>query len=523
MYDLLAKLPNLFAIKDMGHGLIIGLLLMLVFSIKWQLAFLRTLPAVSMVCSLLALSLGLVYLIFPNYIDHAEPAVAVIGQIVAIGGQAYPSGADWQFNGLVYGPGLYLINALGTQLFDPVVGSKVPSVLSYILSLILLWWLLPTTFARSMLVLTYLFYEFSFWNRPEAHLLFLSVLGIALIERSRVMSITGMGLLAGIATSLKFTGFLFFVPMVFWLLLQKNNWYQLLLAVFLGISLAIFPYALPSFSYYNHVAYIQTLATQTLESSLFLSNLAYTVFSLIPIVWLWSSQRHVTSNKHLGFVILLDAFIELLICIAASKPGAGPHHLLPEIPIKIWLVHQLTLSNAVIVGRAQRFMGLVMFTLSIYYISYGFPKFLRIHYISKEYFHEQFQAKDELKNILENYPYPLMGVSDDLHANYSLSFFRPYAFSSAYSKYLDPVAYMEVNFTLGVDDHLFVERMQSCTYPSIVLPAHGIPFSLSSFYFKDKRQLFSNNLRSAFASKYKLVKHGRFYDVYTCSELKKEE
>ena len=89
MYDLLAKLPNLFAIKDMGHGLIIGLLLMLVFSIKWQLAFLRTLPAVSMVCSLLALSLGLVYLIFPNYIDHAEPAVAVIGQIVAIGGQAY--------------------------------------------------------------------------------------------------------------------------------------------------------------------------------------------------------------------------------------------------------------------------------------------------------------------------------------------------------------------------------------------------------------------------------------------------
>jgi hypothetical protein len=117
---------NLLAIKDMGHGLIIGWIVMMVCPVFVQLRLLRTLPYVSAISFALALSLGAVYLLYPNYFDHAEPTVAVIGQIVAAGGQAYPQGADWQFNGLVYGPSLYLLNAIGTQLFDPILGSSCP-------------------------------------------------------------------------------------------------------------------------------------------------------------------------------------------------------------------------------------------------------------------------------------------------------------------------------------------------------------------------------------------------------------
>ena len=81
---------NLLAIKDIGHGLIIGLVVMIVVPIYFQLKLLRLLPALSVLCFALALSTGLAYLIYPNYFDHAEPTVAVIGQIVASGGQAYP-------------------------------------------------------------------------------------------------------------------------------------------------------------------------------------------------------------------------------------------------------------------------------------------------------------------------------------------------------------------------------------------------------------------------------------------------
>ena len=509
---------NLLAIKDMGHGLIIGLVVMIVVPIYFQLKLLRLLPALSVLCFALALSTGLAYLIYPNYFDHAEPTVAVIGQIVASGGQAYPQGTDWQFNGLIYGPGLYLLNALGTQLFDPILGSKLPGVLSYGMGLSLIWWLLPSAIPRLMLVLIYLFYEFGFWNRPEAHLLFLSALGIALIARPKTWTVLGLGLLAGLATTFKFTGFLFFIPLVFARLIEGNSWRPLPFAVLLGLGIACLPYALPAFSFHNHLAYIQLLATQTLSVSLMQSNVAYAVFSLLPVVWLWASQRDHPQHRQLGLIILVDSVIELLVCIAASKPGAGPHHLLPGLPIKIWLVHQLTFKNNDEKSRAFRFFGLVVLVMSIYYVSYGYPKFLRVHLVSFESISRQFLAKRELKQLIQNNPSPLIGVSDDKHENYSLSFYRPYAFTPDYKSKLDPVAFMEVNYTLEVDDSLFAEKIRACIYKSIILPAQGSPFELSNLYFKYKKPLFTDKLKSIFTSSYKLLRSGQFYDVYVCSK-----
>ena len=508
---------NLLAIKDMGHGLIIGAVVMMITPIYLQLKLLRTLPALSAVCFVLTLSTGFGYLIYPNYFDHAEPAVAVIGQIVAAGGQAYPQGTEWQFNGLIYGPGLYLLNAMGTQLFDPIFGSKLPGVLSYVMGLSLLWWLLPSALPRAMLVLIYLFYEFGFWNRPEAHLLFLSALGIALIARPQHWTLLGLGLLAGLATTFKFTGFLFFIPLFLARLIEGNSWRSLPYAVLLGTGITCIPYLLPAFSFHNHLAYIQLLATQTLSADLMQSNLAYVFFSLLPVVWLWASQRDHPQYRQIGLIILADTVIEILICIAASKPGAGPHHLLPGLPIKIWLVHQLTGKNKAKNARAFHFLGLVLFVMSIYYVSYGFPKFLRVHLVSSELIWRQVQAKQELIKLIQNNPGPLIGVSDDKHENYALSFYRPYAFAPDYKSKLDPVAFMEVNYTLEVDDSLFAKNIRACSYKSIILPSQGEPFGLSNLYFKYKKPLFTDNLKSTFASNYKLLTHGQFYDVYICS------
>ena len=215
---------------------------------------------------------------------------------------------------------------------------------------------------------------------------------------------------------------------------------------------------------------------------------------------------------------MVDAAIELLVCVAASKPGAGPHHLLPGLPLKIWLVHQLTYKDNNEYSRAYRFLGLVVFVMSIYYVSYGYPKFLRVHLGSYESIWRQIQAKQELQQLIQNHPNSLVGVSDDKHENYSLSFYRPYAFGPNYRDLLDPVAFMEVNYTLEVDDGLFAEKIRTCTYRSIILPAKGEPFDLSNLYFKYKKPLFTDNLKLTFASNYKLLKHGQFYDIFMCSK-----
>jgi hypothetical protein len=505
---------NLLAIKDMGHGLIIGSTVMMVCPAVVQLRLLRSLPYLSAISFALALSLGAVYLIYPNYFDHAEPTVTVIGQIVAAGGQAYPQGTDWQFNGLVYGPGLYLLNAIGTQLFDPILGSKLPGVLSYSFGLLLLWWFLPSPIPRAMLVLTYLFYEFGFWNRPESHLLFLTALGVALVTRPQKWTLLCLGILAGVATTFKFTGFLFFVPFALVVSFQKINWPKLLFAGILGISVAWLPYALPVFNFYNHFAYIQTLATQTLSASILQSNLAYAFFSFLPVIWLWFTQRNNLQARGIGLIILVDVVIEILVCIAASKPGAGPHHLLPGLPIKIWLVHQLTQNPVLASGRAYRFIGLVVFVMTSYYLCYGYQKFLRVHLISVDFVNKQLAAKQELINLINKNQNVFLAVSDEKHVNYSLSFYRPYAFGPNYRDKLDPVAFMEVNYTLKVDDALLKQKIKDCKYPSIFLPSIGQPFTLSNFY--TNRSLFTDDLRSTFNQSYKKTYEGKYYDVYIC-------
>jgi hypothetical protein len=285
--------------------------------------------------------------------------------------------------------------------------------------------------------------------------------------------------------------------------------------VLLGIGVASLPYALPVFSIDNHFAYIQLLATQTLSSGLMQSNIAYAAFSIFPVIWLWSSQRNHPEFRQLGMIILVDVFIELLVCIAASKPGAGPHHLLPGLPIKIWLVHQLTYKNKDFNARAYRFLGLVFFVMSIYFISYGYPKFLRVHLVSLDSYWRQVEAKQELIELVKKYPRPLIGVSGDKHENYSLSFYRPYAFGPTYRNNLDPVAFMEVNYTLKVDDALFIQQIKNCSYPSILLPAIGEPYSMTNFY--TNKPLFTDGLRSNFYASYKKSLAGKFYDVYTCS------
>jgi hypothetical protein len=367
------------------------------------------------------------------------------------------------------------------------------------------------------LVLIFFFSEFGFWNRPESYLLLLSTLSVALVLKSSSWGLLCTGLLAGIATTFKFTGFLFFIPVTFLLLMQGHSWRQLWLAIFAGLAVALAPYALSSFSFANHLAYVQSLASQTLSEGLFHRNLAYSLFSILPIAWLWTAMSKANSSKNnYGVMIMMVIVTEFLVCVLASKPGAGPHHLLPGLPIKLWLIHELSRSQEVTGHRSLRFLGLVLWSMSLYYIAYGYPKFLKNYFVSVDYLEGQYKARKEFHTWLKKFPNLYVGVTDIKHANYSLSFFRPYAFGPDYADKLDPVAFMEVSFTTNVDDRRFVSKIETCSYPHIILPANGQPFTLLNFY--TNKPLFSDELRRVFASEYRLIEKGTYFNVFECGK-----
>ena len=299
--------------------------------------------------------------------------------------------------------------------------------------------------------------------------------------------------------------------------MQGHSLRQLWVAIFAGLAVALAPYALSSFSLANHLAYVESLASQTLSEGLFHRNLAYSLFSILPIAWLWTGIARGTSSKnHYGVMIVVVTAIEFLGCVLASNPGAGPHHLLPGLPIKLWLIHELTRSQEVNGHRSVRFLGLVLWSMSLYYIAYGYPKFLKNYFVSLDYLEGQYKAKKEFQFLLNKFPNSYVGVTDSKHANYSLSFFRPYAFGPDYAERLDPVAFMEVSFTTKVDDRRFISKIETCSYPNIILPSNGQPFTLLNFY--TNKPLFSDELRSGFAREYRLIEKGTYFNIFACDK-----
>ena len=72
----------------------------------------------------------ILYLLYPNYIDHIQPQVASISWLLMQGHELYPDWTSSDVYGLAYGPILFLINGTALLLNPSIFASKLPGVLS---------------------------------------------------------------------------------------------------------------------------------------------------------------------------------------------------------------------------------------------------------------------------------------------------------------------------------------------------------------------------------------------------------
>jgi hypothetical protein len=159
------------------------------------------------------LILAFSYLFYPSYIDHVESTIATLGSIFLSGGQIYPELTVYSLHGLIYGPGLAEIQAVFQSLGLPVVmASKIPSVLAFAFSSIVLLLFLKNNLARSYLLFLLPFGLFMFWNRAEPFLVLLVALSlIAMAYANGLFAVFLIGIFAGFASSLKLHAALYVV------------------------------------------------------------------------------------------------------------------------------------------------------------------------------------------------------------------------------------------------------------------------------------------------------------------------
>jgi hypothetical protein len=409
-------------------------------------------------------------------------------------------------HGLLYGPGLSELQSLFLSFGMPVIfASKIPGVLALLVSVVLFGRIFQDNFARSYLVLLIPFGVFLFWNRAEPLFLLLIVLSISLLARSRN---TGTALLigcfAGFATCLKLHAMLYVFAAVVVVWQSELLTVKRCLAMTAGWLVTVFVAFSPSqVSPSNFVLYLELAGKHGISVSGLSRNLFCLAILFAPVIFL-TVTRTVKSRKQFILIAILFT-VELVVATIASKPGAGPHHLLPFIPINAFLILQMVRESP----HIER--SLMPFKFGILTISLGslFMLILLARQMCLQY-PLQLELKEEADSLADKYPGIVLGVSDS--ENYDYVFFRPLLEAKG-NRQIDYPAYMDLNFS-GVTDYRFVQTLRACKIRYLALPVYGEPFSIINSY--TGQPLFSQAVRASFGEYYTTIAETNHYRVYRC-------
>jgi hypothetical protein len=455
-------------------------------------------------------ALGLAYAFYPNFLDHAEPAMATLGMALMQGRPLYPPLDDYGFRGLLYGPlvaetqavAIYLGATLGG--LPVLLASKLAGVLAFLLASALFFRLAPGWgFARAYYLLFLLpFGILAFWNRCEPVLLLLVAASFWAADAcprriARPAALLILGLCAGLASGLKLHACLYIAPAAAIVLAQARI--SVAAALILGASAAgtflllFLPgnVSLPAF-----FGYLQLAAGHGLSGKLFLNNLVFLGALWSPLLVLPGGWRLLGKPPLLALGVL-----QLGVAVIASKPGAGIHHLLPFIPANALLFAAYAESSrnaaASLVWLAALLPGLAASALLAFYMARDWRTYDL--------------AGKELAQIQAKYPDLVMGAGG--------SSFYPYAFMRPMlalrgTPQVEYSSYMDLQL-IGVPDVPLQQAFESCQIKHLAIPRREPPFSMTTYY-SSTTPLFSDELREMFRRRFVKTGSGTWFDAYEC-------
>ena len=452
---------------------------------------------------------SVLYLFYPNFIDHLEPTITQITLIWMQGGDLYPPMDAQSMHGLLYGPALYWIQfpflALGN---DPILSSKLPSVIAFNIAWCLLFFTYKNTLAKAYLLLLLPFNLILFWNRAEPYFVLLVALAALIVERQPKYKVLLLGVLAGLASSLKAHGILYILPFLIFFGGHSLRTVAQFAVAFVVVCLSFFIDG--GTSLLQYFEYLKLATKHGISFAYLEKNLFFLLFAWIPIALTF---RCTTVSRYEAYRWTGVVLIEILVAIAGSKPGAGVHHLIPIVVLNSYL-YEIQLRK--IENIEARFLGIKigLAILALYVLSFVWKNIYDSEIKSASMIESQRQATLEIQNFAKEFPSLLMGVTDKENDNYSLTFLRPYLITSAAPQF-EYAGFMDLSYS-GVSDQAFVAFLTACQNKFIATPSHGVPFSIVNFY--TNQPLFSEGVQNAFRSHYKAHHRGAFFTVYACRE-----
>jgi hypothetical protein len=457
-----------------------------------------------------------------TFFDPAEPTITAVAWVFAKGQPLYPALDAPERYAHIYGPVLFMAHAAAFAVFGPcTLASKSIGVGAALTGLALAYVAFrkqagtaAALAATAACVLIYFCFDnVSYWTRSDPMLIAAVAAGLwaSCLRDWRASSIIA-GVALGLATNLKLTGPVYFLPMLA-LIASTHGLRAVASAAAIAVPVAGAPFLLPQVSLTHFREYFELSARNGLVPLRMRQNLEWAVFLSAPTAaWLWAARA---ARPGVSVRVLVDPFVPVLavavaiVIVVAAKPGAGPFHLLPFVPLFAYAVLRAPAEAWRRPIAAQVLAACILAALAM-----AVPR--QIVFVTTVMNRPLESAVAELRQFAAAHPRGRMAVG---YAGTSyLSFARPELVFRTDDYLLDAPAVQEHRLS-GLEIPLATRRaMDTCRIEYWLIPSGGEPFLVPGAYQPDgPREVFPPDFRAAFLARYERGGSTGQFDIWRCS------
>lgn len=465
------------------------------------------------------------YALAPSFLDHFEPSIALGALRVLAGEQAFHDSQSAAQYASIYGPNAYLVNAAWIALWpDVIAGSKLAGAAAAMVFCAVFAVACIRKHGRTVACLQLaftlggglLFGHASYWNRPEP----LQLIGVALALLSLTLTsprwmAVALGTAVALLVNLKVHSLLYVLPII-GLLVSHRQWRELRLgALVAAVGIAAPFLASDLFSIRNYIQLLAGATQHPLSFALLERNIAFLVFLALPLVACVVYGRKAVGDDAGGVYLVTLGGVGVLVCLIGSKAGAGPHHLLPLLPLVAWGMGQPL--RAFVRSGTLRLVPTVLAAAWVV-VLLGFAGRVQMRVWTSIQQDEGRLVIADLAAIRATYPAASIQMGTAGPDQWSLYWYRPALRSH------NPVDFVDA--TTRMDAHLLGRDLPASTRDVLergqfdiwLIPKGGAPFTQTSYY-PPFGEIFSRDVRQAFEHGYRRARGSAYFDIYLARRI----
>ena len=485
-------------------------------------------------------SLMLIYLAKPGYWDPIEPSITTVAQQLLQGRQIYHAlDAAPRFS-LLYGPSIFVGNALVLSVIDdPILASKLFGMICAVSALLAIYWALRREFERryvfvglGLFVVFALWYEhYTYWDRADSLLLVCASLGwLAVLSPRKWLRWLGLSLVMGVAINTKIHAPLFFLPPLVWLCLRRG--YRdcvpplVLAVIWIGLPFVFVPQL---FSFFHYMTWLTKVGSLPLSAMLLGRNIEYgLLLAFWPVVLIGVVGVCIRPLRHLAQSVLplvVTVLCILILVVIGAHPAAGPHHLIPLLPSIIYLTIGLFVRVRDQLRSTSAWSTVKPLFLAVFTPAWIVAAAATIAMGQVEIVFYDFVLPDEgliqadlLKVKAAYADFSLQMGYGDIDMQRS-TYFRPWLYTGQTEYFLDSMAMMDMQAIDVAIPPATLAVVTAQRFDIWLIPRTQRPFSMRNFEYVTREPLFGTALPEIFVANYTKVDSSQFYDIWKANRL----